>query len=884
MNWRLKLQRRLRALFQKPTLDAEMNEEMRSHIEMQTQENIGAGMNAEEARYAALRQFGWVESIKATCREQRGVTSIEQLAQDVRYGSRMLLKNPGFTAVAVLTLALGIGATTAIVSVVKTAVFDPLPVRHPERFLQLGVVHKERGWSPGVNPPALRDALSQTNLFARVAAYYPFDLLTLQGEEFPQPVPGVWVTSEFFGFWNLRPLLGRTFTADDGQPGKDDVLLISHRLWQRQFGGDPAIIGRTVPFRERPMTVVGVMPPHFSFPTAEKEYWRPVQGPDPGTDEILPNTRVIAEVRPGVEIAQVQAFLEVLSKRQAQEFWEGKVILAFQTREVREMFSKPEVRRTLGLLLGAIAFVLFIAAANIANLQLARTETRQQELAVRAALGAGRARVFRQLLTESLLLAVLGGAAGLAVTALGLDLLPKLIPADLPRLKPIVLNAGVLGIACVVTLVTALLFGLTPAWQGGRSNLSEVLKLGAATSTRDQGRGWFSRTLIVGQVALALVLLAGAGLMVRSVIGLLRVNPNLDPQSIVRIYPPVLDLFNRVHSQGGRDKVVAAKFAFFADAQQRIAAVPGVIATGVAFEGPEMEVSTTPGSMGIRLMKDWIGIEQADPLRVLLVPLKQGRWLDRSDVGEGVRRVVVNEMAARQLWPGEEAVGKRFWEKKRDAGLAHEVVGVVGDTRDYRDQVAPKPRFWQTLREEPNIELTAAFLVVRAAVDPATLYKPIGQALKAAGADPRMPLFINLQEALRAGMAGHRAVMLYLCIFAGVGLFLAAIGLYGVLAYSVARRTREIGIRMALGAQIADVIRLILGQGLVLVAVGGVIGITIALATGRVLRAYLFGVSSTDPVTFIAVGLLLAAVALFACWLPARRASKVDPMEALRYE
>ena len=340
---------------------------------------------------------------------------------DLRYAFRQLLKNPGFTAVAVLTLALGIGATTAIVRVVKTAVFDPLPVRHPERFVQLGVVHKERGWWPGINPLALRDVRQQTNLFARLAAYSDNDGLTLRGDEFPQSVPGVWVTPEFFGLLDVPPLLGRTFTADEGQPGKDDVLVISHRLWQRQFGGDPAIIGHTVSFLQRPMTVVGVMPPHFSFPRARfVEYWRPAQPPDPATDDFMANTGVILEMRSGVEARQVQAFLDIVSQRQAKES-QIAAEYEFQCRDLREMFSTREVRRTLGLLLGAIAFVLFIAAANVANLQLARTETRHQELAVRAALGAGRARVFRQLLTESLLLAVLGGAAGLAVTAFGLD-------------------------------------------------------------------------------------------------------------------------------------------------------------------------------------------------------------------------------------------------------------------------------------------------------------------------------------------------------------------------------------------------------------------------------------------------------------------------------
>jgi predicted permease len=827
---------------------------------------------------------------------------MQTLLPDLRFAFRQLLKNPGIATVAVLTLALSIGATTAIVSVVKIAVFDPLPVEHPERFVQLGVIRKELGWSPGINRLALRDLRQQTNLFVRLAAY-DYDGLTLPGEEFPQSVQGVWVTPEFFGLWNVRPVLGRTFTADEGQSGKDDVLVISHRLWQRQFGGDPAIVGRAVRFLQRPMTVVGIMPPHFSFPRARfVEYWRPVQLPDPATDDFLANTGVIAEMQPGVGPAQVQSFLDVVSQRQAEESQLGAEY-EFQQRDLREMFGTRELRRTLGLLLGAIAFVLLIAAANVANLQLARTETRHQELAVRAALGAGRARVFRQLLTESLLLAVLGGAAGLAVTSFGLDLLTKLIPADVPRLKPIALNAGVLGVASGLTLATGLLFGLAPAWQGWRSNLSAVLKLGAATTTLDRGRGWFSRTLIVGQVGLAVVLLTGAGLMVRSVISLLWLNPGYDAHYAVHVSAGGL--------LAGTTNTLAAMFGRYADAQQRIIAIPGVIANGYSFKGREIPVSTAAGSLPTRLEMEWIGVEEADPLRVLRVPLRRGRWLERGDMGEGVPSVLINETAARLLWPGQEAVGKRFrqfgQEKPSDSDLAwlrdrgfdtamigrpYEVVGVVADTVEYSGQEVvaarynegPHPTIYRALEKASGIEIAEPCLFVRTAVSPETLYKPISHALKAAGAGPWMPMFFNLEEALRAGMAGHRTVMFYLSIFAGVGLLLAAIGLYGVLAYSVARRTREIGIRMALGAEIAEVMQLILRQGLVLVALGGVIGVSVALATGRVLRAYLFGVNSTDPVTFISVAVLLGALALFACWLPARRATKVNPMEALRYE
>lgn len=807
--------------------------------------------------------------------------------QDLKYGFRMLRKNPCFTMVAILTLALGIGATTAIVSVVEIAVFDPLPVSSPDRLLQLEHVNKKQGWSAGIYSSGLRDAQQQTNLFALVAAYH-LDGLTLPGEDFPQQVPGVWVTTEFFRLWRVQPLLGRTFTVDEGQPGKDDVLVISHRLWQREFGGDPAIIGRTVFFRERPMTVVGVMPRHFSFPDANYEYWRPVEDPDPAQYPILqygPNLRVIVKTRPGVEATEVQAYLDVLTDRQRQVKGRHSTTFALQARDLREKFVAPEVRRTLGLLLGAGVFVLLIAASNVANLQSARMETRRQELATRAALGAGRTRVFRQLLTENLLLAVSGGMAGLAVSAFGLDLLQQLIPANLPRLRPITLNMGVLGIASGVTLTAGLLFGLVPAYRGWRLSLSEVLKQGEVTGTGDRGRQRFSQALIAGQIALAIVLLVGAGLMMRSVIGLLRVNPGLDPKHVVRVFPKTYEIRRRTYNPDpSLNRESEAELAFYTEARQRVAAIPGVIAVGTGIEGGEVEASVIPGSSPTLLRKYWVGIEEANPFRVLRVPLKQGRWLDRSDVGEGLSTVLVNETAARQLWPRETAIGKIFWAKEWFTEVAYEVVGVVGDTHDYSKHVAPLPTLYRVMQKERRPITGGKFLVVRSAVDPVTLHRPIGQALIAAGADLKMPSFYNMHEDLWKKMAGHGALTLYLSIFAGVGLFLAAFGLYGVLAYSVARRTREIGIRIALGAQIDDVMRLVLRQGLALVILGGVLGIAVALATGNVLRAYLFGVRSDDLLTVIAVVLLLAGVSLFACWLPARRAAKIDPIKALRHE
>lgn len=889
MKWRQKLLTLFRSPFRKRELDSEMEEEMRSHVEMQTQENIEVGMKPDEARHASMRQFGWVESIKEDCREQRGVRWLENLSQDLRFAARQLCKNPGFTVVAVLTLAFGIGATSAIFSVVKTTLFDPLPVREPSnRYLQLVTANTRLGLTePGILPREVREVLQQTNLFNRVAIYDAWDELTLQGEEFPDPVHGVRVTPEFFRMWTLMPRLGRVFSDEEVQPGHEDVIVISDRFWRARLGGDPKIIGRVLRFRERSMTVVGVMPPFFAFPTSTFEYWRPFTPELQEDDGGLPRIGVLTELRAGVRRAQVQAFLNVVSQdlgRRAPFFKEFEL----KCREMRELFCKPELRRTLWILLGAVMFVLLIAAANIANLQLARTERRQHELAVRASLGAGRRRVFLQLLTENLVLACLGGVAGLLVIVFSLNLLQKLIAPELPRLKPITLDGGVLWIALVATLVTGVLFGMVPAWQSVRTNLSEVLKLGAATTSRDQRGGLFSRALIACQITVALVLLAGAGLMVRSVAKLLTVDPGWDPRNVARIYPGFgLKLLGEIdHRENGREDFNAV----FADMQARLTGVPGVKATGVMGDGRwDFSVSSIAGGQIVHMQERFVGTEQADPLRVMGVPLRQGRWLDRADAGETGSRVLVNESAARILWPGENGVGKRLWLRKQTGrtsfeDISFEVVGVVADMRELRYDVLPSPTLFRVLDINMPVIGGPRYLMVRSVAHPVTIYQALARELKAAGAGAEPPHMINLQETLYNATAGHRTLMLYLLVFASVGVFLAAIGLYGVLAYSVARRTREIGIRMALGAQRADVLGLVMLAGVRLLSIGLLLGMITALALGRVLRTFLFGLTTYDPLTLVSVALLLSTVALLACFLPACRAANVDPMKALHYE
>jgi predicted permease len=878
---------RLRSVVQRGPVKQDIDEELRFHIEQRTAENIAAGMSPEDATKEARKRFGNVQSVREECREVRCASLGETLLKDIRFGVRMLQKNPGFTAVAVLTLALGIGANTAIFSAIRTVLFDPLPVSDPDRFIQVIAVHRKQGWSaPGISPPAFESVRQKTNLFAR-SGVYEWDTLTLQGDDFPEPISGSRVTPAFFSLWTMRPQLGRTFTPDEANPGHDDVIILSHQMWQSHYGGDPGIIGRSLRFKERSLTVVGVMPAYFSFPSAYYYYWRPYDGPRVNTKNpdgsvnyggYLANTGFIAELRPGVEKAQVQAYLDVLS---LQELGGARREFDIRARELRELFVKPEVHRTFWALLGASVLTLLIACANVANLQLARTEKRHFELAVRSAVGAGRLRLVRQLLTESVLLASIGGLAGLALTAFGLMLLEKLIPPELPRFKPMSLDFGVFVIASIASLATGIAFGLAPAWRAGSAELANTLKLSATGNTRGLGMTRFSRVLITGQIALALVLLTCAGLMVQTVARLLAVNPGFDPNNLVMVYPGV-DL-NRYLSGGDMDQASEKLDVVFGDMRQRMAALLGEKCASIGLQGPDQELSTISGGPGHQVTEFFIGTEGANTLEVMRAPLKMGRWLEPTDANDASPRVLVNETGARLLWPGENPVGKRLWPKSHDGGVPIEVVGLVGDTRMNSYDEIPSPTVYKVLSKAPILG-PSRFLLLRTSSNPATWHKRADDELKSAGADSWPPRFVNVDEQLKSTAAGRRTLMLYLSMFAGVALFLSAIGLYGVLAYSVARRTKEIGTRLALGASRWDVLGLIARDGMLVTGFGTILGVGGALVATRVLRAFLFGVTPQDTGTFAVAAILIDLVAMLACWLPARKAANVDPMVALRYE
>jgi putative ABC transport system permease protein len=898
-----------RSLWQRPVVKREIDEELRFHLEQRTAENLAAGMAPEDAAREARRRFGNVQSIRERCREVRGVTFGETLLQDISFGLRMLRKNPGFTFIAVLTLALGVGVSTAIYSVINTVLLNPVPGPEPDRLMHIGERvsegPKKRSF-PGVTPPALAALLASQNDYADFA-WFRFLELERKTDNSLEDVSGVAVSPNFFTVWGVRPTLGRTFAPDEttpvdaaGIPERDTVIVLSHSLWRSLLGGDPGVLGKTLELSGRHFTIIGVMPPQFQFPAGgDTKFWLPAEPVHlPAGWPASPDTRVLARLKPGVRPPQAQMRLDAAAQRLEADAapnqtyaveWNPSMRLGFWIEPLRSDFREDDLQRTLFGLLGAIGFFLLISCANIASLTLARTEQRQQELAVRAALGAGQARLVRQVLTESLLLAGLGGLAGLALTPGGIKLLVALIPEDLPRLKAIHIDGPALGFALLVCLVTGLAFGLAPAWRAGRIRLSETLKQAGNRATASAGGSRYRGKLAILEVALTLVLLAGAGLMVQSVIRLLHVNPGFDPENL--LYIKVWLPWERYEHEAGLNKSKGDSTdqvcdALFADMHDRLASLPGV--KGVGFmRGMSSENYQTDGQTApVELRCLACGVEDRDVFRVLRVPLLAGRYFQRSDARDEAGAVLVNESLARRCWPGQNAIGKKF---RRPPGASdpavYEVVGIVGDYLDRYDEQR-EPQFYVPYRGSARWHRPRYFqaLFVRTQDNPAKLIPLIRKELKAVEPAMRAPIFTPARQALDESTQVQRTYMLYLVLFAGAALLLSAIGLYGVLSCSVARRTREIGIRMALGAERRNVLGLVLMEGARLVAGGVLAGIVAAFWLTRLLQSQLFEVSPTDPIVFGGVVLVLVAVALVACLVPAFRATRVDPMVALRYE
>jgi len=800
----------------------------------------------------------------------------------------MLVKSPGFTFVAVVALALGIGANTAIFSVVNAVLLRPLPFVNAEQLVKVygGRARGGTGYTP-VSYPDFADYKKQAQSFDRVASYSLAGTTLMSGGDEPERLDGAVVSAELFPMLDAKPALGRVFSAEEDQPGAAPVIVLSYGLWQRRFNSDPKISGQEIKIGGRTATVLGVMPAGFKFPVqADRvDYWSPLSS-DPGIAPLLTARGmrflpVIASLKPNVTLRQAEAEMNTIASRLAAQYPATNTGGSVHLESLHEDLV-GDIRPALLVLLGAVGFVLLIACANVANLSLARAAARSKEIAIRTALGASRMRVVRQLLTESLLLSLCGGAVGLMLAVWGVDLLVAASPPDIPRLAEIGIDGRVLLFTLGVSILTGIVFGIAPALQISKHDLNESLKEGDRGSTEGLRRNRVRGLLVVSEVALSLMLLVGAGLLIKSFLHLLETDPGYDTE---RVLAADIALARTKYPEPDQQAV------FFQQAIQRVAALPGVEAVGATtllplggsdtrisfnIEGhPPFPRGETPAAR--------YQIASPDYFRVMNIPLHKGRSFTEQDAKDSPPVVIVSEAFARRFFADEDPIGKRVLiDTVAENPPPSEIIGVVGDVRHGGLDAKTEMGFYVSYLQSParNMEL-----VVRSrSIDPALLSSDVRGAIKEIDKNQLIWEMRTMSRLVAQSVAPRRFNMLLLGAFAFVALVLAIVGIYGVMAYTVTQRTHEIGIRLALGAQTTDVLRLIVTQGMMLALVGVGIGLAGAFATTRLMRSLLYGVSATDPLIFFGVSLLLAFVALVACYIPARRAMRVDPMVALRYE
>ena len=805
---------------------------------------------------------------------------MDALIQDLRYGLRTLVASPGFTAVAVLTLALGIGACTAIFSAVNVLLLRPLPYADPDRLV---IICEESRDLPemSVAYPNFLDWQAQSRSFERLAAFRFISLNVTGGEADPERVDARSVTSGFLRTLGAPPAIGRDFAPEDDRPGAEPVAILGSGFWKRRFAADSGVVGRNILLDGRSYTVIGVAPARLRF-IGEPDLWTPL---GLSADRFMergehPGIYVVGRLAPGVTLAAARAELDGIAKRLEAQYPDSNAAHGIGVTAAHDYFVK-DIRPILLVLLGAVGFVLLIACVNVANLMLARGITRDREIAVRSALGAGRRRLVRMLLTESLLLSTLGGALGVLLAYWGVDLLAAAVPPDFPLPERIGIDGAVLVFTLAVAVLTGILSGLAPALRTSRVDLSRTLKEGGRGSTAGHTR--LRQALVVSETALALVLLIGAGLAMKSFLRLARVDPGLNPENVLTLSVSLPE--SRYPDGPGQAR-------FFRQALERIGTLPGVVAAGMItplpFTGEGWQSNyliegrpRPPSAEQPSLDKHFVS---PGYFRAMQIPLVAGRLFDETDDAKALKVAVVNRTMAERFWAGEDPVGKRIQQGDADDPAKADmmvIVGIVGDVRQYGPWAPAKSEVYMPHAQRP---IPMMSLVVRAAVDPKSLVSSIRREIAVLDKDQPIYGVRTMVSVLEERTASNRLATELLLAFAAAALVLASVGIYGVVAYSVTRRTHEIGIRMALGASRRDVLRLIVSQGAALALAGVTLGLLAAVPLVRVLRSLLFEVSATDPGIFAWVAILLILVAVTASYIPAVRASRIDPMVALRHE
>ncbi|HKV28642.1 MAG TPA: ABC transporter permease [Candidatus Acidoferrales bacterium] len=887
MNWLREFGRQLSMLFRREQFDCDMDEEMRVHLELREKEHAENGFSPEEAHMAARKNFGNALAIREISHDSWGWAWLEHLAQDMRFAFRMFAKAPGFTVVAVLTLALGIGANTAIFSFVYGVLLQPLPYQDPSRLIVLNETNPKVG-IVSVSYPNFRDWREQGHDFSQMAAVHQLGF-NISGVSQPENISGEAVSPYFLSMLGVHPYIGRDFDSSEEKPGTAPVVLLSYQLWQSHLGGDRNAIGRAIALNGRSFTVVGVLPPNFRS-IDHTDVIEPIGVWATNNSAVTDrgdrgDMSVIGRLAPGVTFAQARAEMDGIAAQLAKAYVLANDQCGVNLQPIREVFVS-DMRPAILVLFGAVMFVLLIACANVANLFLVRGAARTKEIALRIAFGASRSRIMRQMLTESFVLALLGGILGLALAVGGIHAMTGMVSMDMLSGATVNLNGAVLLFAGGVVILAAFIFGLAPAMHSTKPDIQSELKEGGRTASTGAAQNRLRGALAIAEISLALILLVGAGLMMKSLYRLLSVNPGLRTDQVLTM---------EINLRTQQYASAPAVRNFWQQLLERVRALPGVqsaaVGTVIPFTGNHDRTDITIEGMPLPRPGQWPhpDYHAVSPAYVstLGIQLLRGRTFTDADDENAPRVGMINALLARQFFPNQDPIGKRFMFGHPPADPVKNppnwitIVGVVGNTKLYGLANPPRLEVYVPARRSAMGDME---LLVKSAVNPAALASAIRGVV--ASIDKNQPVFgiATMTQLIMDSVSARRITLILLGLFSGLALVLAAIGIYGVISYSVAQRTHEIGIRMALGAQRGDVLRMILRQGAKIALVGVAIGLAVSFGLTRLMASLLFSVSAADPLTFSAVAIVLVTVAMLACYIPARRALRVDPMVALRYE